>query len=293
MMPAYNARRYVAAAIESVLAQTFGDFELIVIDDGSTDGTESILARFPLKDARVHVTRRPNTGIVGALNDALKQARGEFIARMDADDICLPERFAKQVDFLRTNPDCVCVGTQIEMIDPYGTPLHRMEHKLTHAEIDAELMAGRGFAMVHPTVMMRRDAIEKVGVYRKEHEISEDLDLFLRLGEVGTLANLPDVLVQYRIHYSSINHQKHERQRAIKRSLMEEAYKRRGVALPETMEFSRKVPAPQYEQTCVWGWGALKKGHRYAARMHAIDALKLHPMKVDSWRLLFCALRGS
>jgi hypothetical protein len=178
-------------------------------------------------------------------------------------------------------------------MDPYGTLLHREEHKLTHNEIDADLMTGRGFAMVHPTVMMRREAVEKVGRYRKQYEISEDLDLFLRLGEIGKLANLPEVLLHYRIHYNSINHQKHEYQRKIKRGLMEEAYKRRGVPLPETIEFQRMVPPPKYEQTCVWGWGALKKGNIRAARLHALDAVKLHPFKIDSWRLMYCALRGN
>lgn len=293
VMPAYNAKRYITDAVESVLAQTFRDFELIIIDDGSTDGTEAILMQLAAKDSRIRLTRRPNTGIVGALNDALARANGEFVARMDADDLSFPERFEKQLTFLREHPDCVCVGTQIQRMDPYGTPLHREEHNLTHAEIDTELMTGRGFAMVHPTVMMRREAVETVGGYRKQYEISEDLDLFLRLGEVGTLANLSDLLLHYRIHYNSINHQKHEYQQKIKRGLMEEAYKRRGVPLTEAMEFKRKVPPPKYEQTCVWGWGALKKGHLQAARLHALDAMKLHPFKADSWRLMFCALRGS
>jgi glycosyltransferase involved in cell wall biosynthesis len=291
-MPAYNSKRYVAASIESVLRQTLGDFELCIVDDGSTDGTEAILRRCAERDPRIRVNRRPHTGIVGALNDGLAMARGELVARMDADDICLPQRFEKQVAFLREHPDCVCVGTQVETIDPYGTPLARLEHALSHEEIDRQLLSGRGFAMVHPSVMMRRHVVAQVGGYRRQYELSEDLDLFLRLAEIGTVANLPEVLLQYRIHYKSINHQQHERQRAIKHDLMAEAYARRGIELPAEMAFSRKVPAPQYEQTCTWGWGALKKGYVPAARRHAMDALRLRPFKVDSWRLLYCALRG-
>src|SRR5579871_2870885 len=97
LLPVYNGERFLAAAVRSVLEQTFSDFELIAIDDGSTDGSRAILEDFARRDARVRVISRPNSGIVGALNDALAQARGEFAARMDADDLCLSGRFAAQV----------------------------------------------------------------------------------------------------------------------------------------------------------------------------------------------------
>src|SRR3954469_1098404 len=109
IMPVYNARAYVAEAIDSVLAQTFGDFELILVDDGSTDGSLDILRGYEKRDPRVRVISRPNTGIVGALNDGLKLARGEFIARIDADDASLPNRFEKEIAFLRAHPDVVIV----------------------------------------------------------------------------------------------------------------------------------------------------------------------------------------
>jgi glycosyltransferase involved in cell wall biosynthesis len=292
IMPAYNAKRYVEQTIRSVLAQTFGDFEFIIVDDGSTDGTLPILQRFANEDSRIVVISRPNTGIVGALNDSIAKARGEFLARMDADDICLPERFAKQVAYLREHPDCVGVGTFVETIDPYGSVLDRLVHETEHDAIDKELMTGRGFAIVHPTIMMRADVVRRVGAYRKQWQHSEDLDLFLRLAEVGKLHNLPQYLLQYRMHYQSANHLRHEEQRAIKRKLMEEAYARRGVPMPDGMQFTRRYPPPKFDQTCAWGWRALKVGNRGAARQHALDAIKMGPFKPAAWRLAVCAVRG-
>ncbi len=292
IMPAYNAKRYVEQTIRSVLAQTFGDFDLLIVDDGSTDGTLPILQRFAAEDSRVIVISRPNTGIVGALNDGIAKACGEFLARMDADDVCRPERFAKQVTYLREHPECVGVGTFIETIDPYGSVLDRLVHETEHDAIDRELMTGRGFAIVHPTIMMRAEAVRRVGGYRKQWQHSEDLDLFLRLAEIGKLHNLPEYLLQYRMHYESANHLRHDEQRSIKHKLMEEAYARRGVPMRADMTFTRRYPPPKFDQTCTWGWRALKAGNRTAARQHALDAIKMGPFKPAAWRLAVCAVRG-
>ena len=292
IMPAYNAQRYVEQTIRSVLAQTFGDFEFIIVDDGSTDGTLPILQRLAAKDSRIIVISRPNTGIVGALNDAIAKGRGEFLARMDADDVCLPQRFERQVAYLREHPQCVGVGTFVETIDPYGSVLDRLVHETEHEAIDRELMTGRGFAIVHPTIMMRAEAVARLGGYRKQWQHSEDLDLFLRLAEVGRLHNIPEYLLQYRMHYQSANHLRHEEQRSIKHKLMEEAYARRSVQMPPDMQFTRRYPPPMFDQTCTWGWRALKRGNRAVARLHALDALKMAPLKPAAWRLAVCAVRG-
>ena len=122
-MPVYNTKRYVAEAVESILAQTFGDFEFIIIDDGSTDGSRAILERYAKQDDRIRLISRPNTGIVGARNEALGLARGELIAVMDSDDVALPERFEVQVAYLREHPECVVVGSRALIIDPDGCAL--------------------------------------------------------------------------------------------------------------------------------------------------------------------------
>src|SRR5205814_9014718 len=116
-----------------------------------------------------------------------------------------PQRFEKQVTYMCEHPDVVALGSRVVLIDPYGSRVEKPWHKISHQEIEAELLNGVGWAMVHPTVMMRRDALMKVGGYREDLMVSEDLDLFLRLAEVGRLENLPDVLLQYRQHLQSVN----------------------------------------------------------------------------------------
>lgn len=292
IMPAYNSRRYVAQTVQSVLNQTLSDFEFVIVEDGSSDGTLAILQEYAAKDPRIILISRPNTGIVGASNDALARARAEFVTRIDSDDVAMPRKLQRQVAYLRDHPRCVAVGTFVETIDPYNGTLDRLVHRVEHEEIDRELMNGRGFAMVNPTVMMRGEVLKRIGGYRKQYETAEDLDLFLRLAEVGEVHNLPEYLLQYRQHYESINHTKHDLQRNMKRGLMEEAYARRGVRMPSNMVFNRNYPPPKFDQTCKWGWRALSKGQKRIACAHALDALKMHPMRPAAWKLLLCAARG-
>ena len=155
-MPVYNCRRYVAEAVESILGQTFSDFEFLIIDDGSTDGTLPILERYAARDPRVRLTSRPNKGVPATLKELVDQSRGEFIARMDADDIALPERFKKQVDYLRSHPDCVVVGCRVWEIDADGDPVREFATLSDHEEIDAFHFQMRGPALVHPSIMLRR-----------------------------------------------------------------------------------------------------------------------------------------
>ncbi|MDB5298873.1 MAG: glycosyl transferase family 2 [Phycisphaerales bacterium] len=291
VMPVYNAQRYLASAVDSVLAQTFGDFELIVVDDGSKDDSLTILRQFESRDPRVRVLSRPNTGIVGALNDGLKLARGEFVARMDADDLCLPERFARQVAYLRTRPECVLVGSQVLLIDPDDAPIClKSDTKYTHEEID-HWHLNRGWPVVHPSIMMRRDAVEKIGGYREEYKWLEDTDLFLRLAEVGKLANLPDTLLRYRLHFQSICHTHNDEQGPLKLRLYEETRRRRGMKLEQD---ARPMPAVKSdgEQHRLWAWWALGAGNVATARKHAFKTFRKAPLSFESWRVMACAVRG-
>ena len=159
IIPAYNAADYLESAIASVQAQTFSDFEIVVVNDGSKDRTKPLLDALATREPRLRVISRPNTGIVGALNDCLAAARGEFVARMDADDLCLPERFARQVDYLRTHPDCICVGSEFIYMDAAGFLLKTCSRPTDHATIERELLSGNGGVIVHPAAMFRRAAI--------------------------------------------------------------------------------------------------------------------------------------
>ena len=127
LMPVYNAQRYVAEAVQSILTQTMGDFEFIIIDDGSTDDSTRILRDWAQRDSRIRLVSRPNTGLCVALNEGLAMANGRYIARMDADDISLPQRFALQLEYLKTHEKLVCIGGSFLLIDAAGRMLTRLD----------------------------------------------------------------------------------------------------------------------------------------------------------------------
>src|SRR5205814_1483469 len=157
--------------------------EFIILDDGSSDRSFHIIQEYAERDERIRLFPLEHQGYVNLLRRGLAMCRGEFVARMDSDDISMPTRFEKQIAYLREHPDCVAVGSRVQLIDPYGSPIEVPPHKLVHEEIDAELLSGIGWAMVHPVVMFRREPMVRVGGYRDGLDISEDFDLFLRLAE--------------------------------------------------------------------------------------------------------------
>jgi glycosyltransferase involved in cell wall biosynthesis len=292
LLPVYNCRRYLDEAVSSILRQTFTDFELIAVDDGSTDDSGDILRRYAIQDTRVKLISRANAGIAVALNDAMAVAKGEFLARRDGDDISLPPRFEMQLRFLREHSDVVLLGSRVRLIDPFGVALYESSHKLTHEEIEREMLDGVGWAVVHPAAMMRAAAVRAAGGYRAERVPTEDLDLFLRMSEIGKVANLPDILLEYRQHHASANHTRVEEQNRNKRAILSEAYARRGLTLPSDWTPPKRDVLAAEKEISMWGWAALKQGNRRAARHHAMSLLRLTPFSIASWRLMFCALRG-
>jgi glycosyltransferase involved in cell wall biosynthesis len=289
IMPVYNAQAYLDASVRSILAQTLSDFELICIDDGSTDASLGILRRFEREDARVRVITRPNTGIVGALNDGLAAARGELIARMDADDVSLPTRFAQQVDYLDAHSDVVALGAWVVEVDAYRSPLHERQTPTLHEAIDAAHMAGHGGQIAHPSVMMRAAALRSVGGYRSCCEWAEDLDLFLRLAEVGRLANLPSVLLHYRQHSANVCFTRQKQQRAAIARAIDDAAARRGVIASRLQPTTAGTIA---ERVRSWALHAIHAGNLGIARRHARMLLREAPLRLDSWRIMYWAIKG-
>jgi glycosyltransferase involved in cell wall biosynthesis len=292
IVPVYNAEQHLREAIDSVLAQTVRDFELIAVDDGSKDRSLSILRSYEQADRRVRVISRANTGIVGALNDGIAASSAPILARMDADDICLPRRFELQLAYLDANPYCVLLGAMATVIDPHGLPLYESERLLKHEELDRELMKGRGGVIRHPVAMIRRAALQRVGGYRPAFQWAEDLDLFLRLAEIGQIANLPDMLLLYRQHPQSVNRTRFAQQAELITHAVREAATRRGATLPAEWEYVPNLPAPPAEQIREWGWRALKEKKPDIARKHAWSLLRLSLWNREHWRLFACALRG-
>lgn len=200
LLPAYNGMPYLVEAVDSILAQTFRDFELVIVNDGSTDDTAAYLDG--LTDPRVRVLHQPNRGLSFALNAGLELCQGEFTARMDADDVAHEERLAEQVRYLLAHPEVGLLGTQIRPLGPAraGRTTHL---PLTMPLIEKALLDCR-HALCHPSVMFRTELVKELGGYWPE-QLGEEWDLFLRVGERSELANLNRALLLYRVHGGSIN----------------------------------------------------------------------------------------
>ena len=202
LMPVYNAEKYLRSAIDSILAQTYRDFELLIIDDGSTDGSRDIVAGYA--DSRIRrVENGQNRGLIATLNRGLDLARGEYIARMDADDVSLPERFERQVDFLEAHPEIGACGTWFEKVTERGSTTLRMPD--SPGLIRLFLLFDNPF--LHSSMMLRRRLLEEHGLrFDPAYPHSEDFDLWVRCSALTELVNLPEVLVRYHDHPANISH---------------------------------------------------------------------------------------
>lgn len=194
-MGTYNAGPWIGAAVASVLGQTLADLELIVIDDGSTDDTPLVLAAIP--DARLRVERQGRAGLTRALTRALGLARAPLLARLDADDLAAPDRLARQVAYLTVHPEVGLLGTAAQEVDVHG----RARGIVRPPEDDPTLrrLLIRRNPFVHSSIVMRRDLVGRAGGYDAAFPVAQDYDLWLRLGELTRLANLPEVLVTRRL----------------------------------------------------------------------------------------------
>jgi glycosyltransferase involved in cell wall biosynthesis len=199
LLPVYNCELYIKETIDSILEQTFSDFELLIIDDCSTDKTVSIIKEF--SDKRIClIEKEKNSGYTDSLNFGISIAKGKYIARIDGDDICLPERFAKQVHFLEKNPAIILCGTAIKFI---GSTSGHLFYPTTHEEIKICLFSFLP-TFAHPTIMGKKEIFEKCK-YDRNFEPAEDYELWTRFVQEGEGANLNEVLLQYRVHPNQIS----------------------------------------------------------------------------------------
>ena len=198
IMPNYNAWKYISEAIQSVLDQTFGDFEFIIIDDCSTDNSWEIIQNFAKKDSRIIALRNEkNLTVCRTANRALDMARGEFIARLDSDDVSLPERLSRQLDFLKKNPEYILCGSNFQFIDQNGKIGKMRKLPETNEEIQHSFLIKNPIAQ--STVMIRASMLGALR-YDENFEVAEDLEFWMRLGILYKMYNLQKILVQYRIH---------------------------------------------------------------------------------------------
>ena len=196
IMPVYNAERFVREAVESILNQTFTDFEFIIINDGSTDSTRAILESFA--DTRIVLLHQENQGLVRSLNRGLRMARGRYIARQDADDVSLPERLERQVAFLDAHPEVGLLASASQAIDEHGQALYVRNTPCDGETLQREFVRGHN-PLIHGSVLMRREILDTVGFYDERFLTAEDNDYWLRIAEHWQVAALADVLFRYRI----------------------------------------------------------------------------------------------
>jgi len=285
-MAVHNSRPFLARAVESVLAQTYTDFEFIIIDDGSVDGSAQRLRAYAARDRRIRLVVQPNAGLTVSLNRGTGMARGDYIARMDGDDVCLPNRFEQQVRYLNQHDDCVLVGGQVRLIDESGQPVLDSEmppedeatgvaEGLTqmHWKIEEALLQER-WPLVHPAVMMRRVAVRAVGGYDERFVTNQDHDLFLKLADVGPLANIPEVVLKYRRHPEQVttnsDGRDYDSMLALKK-IRRAAYRRRGRPLPEDLRWIAVLRAAlrnMLSQTPFWS--SMRNGWRHVIRLKSI-----------------------
>lgn len=208
ILPAYNAAAYLSKAIDSILEQSFANFELIIVNDGSTDNILEVLAQYD--DPRIKVIHQENLGLPKALNKALSVAQSPYIARQDADDISLPTRLEKQVQFLDQNPEYGLIGTWSQIITPEGPSERRHLHPTSNGQIQVQLLINNQF--VHSSVMFRTSCLKTTGYYSEDpkHFPPEDYDLWLKIAKHFMVANLPEVLLQYLEEPNSISRTKLE-----------------------------------------------------------------------------------
>lgn len=205
VMPVYNARPFLGEAIQSVIEQSFDDFEFIVVDDGSTDGSQEILSGYALRDSRIKVVHQEHAGVVPALNRGCNLAKGQYIARLDSDDVAKPWRFKEQVSHMHDHQETVLLGGSTECIDHEGKVNFVMHWPGFDGALYDYLLIDCHIA--HTTVMFRREVFITLGGYRSCFVGAEDYDLFLRISDAHIVDNLPMILCQYRVHDMQVSAQ--------------------------------------------------------------------------------------
>lgn len=202
ILPVFNSEDYIEAAVKSILSQSYTNFELIIINDGSTDRSEEKILQF--KDERIrYIRNEKNIGLARSLNKAMGLSAANYIARMDQDDVSLPHRFKKQIEFLLQHPEIAILGTEVDVIDKDGKWVDTWHFPTDPEQVRSDIYKSCCFA--HPSVMFLKDKIVEAGLYREDQVFNEDYELWIRLLKNNKGANLNETLLQYRIHQDQIS----------------------------------------------------------------------------------------
>jgi glycosyltransferase involved in cell wall biosynthesis len=289
-MPVYNGARYVEQAIESVLAQTHSRFELLIVDDGSTDPTPGILARYAARDPRVRVVRQQNLDQPRALNRGLGLARYDWVAIHDHDDLSLPRRLERQLETVAREPEARVIGSWAVEINSRGDRLRRRSGGPTSvAEFQAWRAAGRRVPLVHPSVLLHRPTVLGLGGYDPAFASSADSELWTRIAERHPIVVVPEPLVLYRIHGQSMSFRRmFEQRERLRWNTARERARAEGRSLPSLEDFRAERPVlsrlrwRERRQALFWFcrsycWLALGEGRHLPALALAAGAAALAP----------------
>lgn len=282
LMPVRNAARFLEEALDSVIDQTLDDWELVMVDDDSSDTSTDIMHAHARNDPRIHLVCPGRVGVTAALNIGLRMCRADYVARMDADDVCMRNRFAEQIAFLEQHSEVVAVGCAVLQIDEDGDAIGINRWQTDHDVINELLLRGQG-GIAHPTAMIRRSALQQIGGYREAFQVAQDKDLWLRLCEVGRLSNMPEVLLKYREHSSCVGATRSTEQQAAVRRAICDARERRGLeGLPSLPHARSEDPMAQRRN---WIRQALRHGHHATARKHLLWLTRHAPLSPRTWLL--------
>ncbi len=272
LMSVYNMAPYLAMAVQSILDQTFADFEFLIVDDASSDGSRAVMDAF--RDERIILLpNERNMGLTVSLNRALARARGALIARMDADDIALPARFAEQVRYLDAHPDVVALGSAVFIISAAGDLIGVDPWETDPERISMDLQRGKG-GIPHPTLMARREDVLVVEGYDETYTVAQDKDLYMRLSKRGKLANLEQPLLMRREHETSIDStRKKEQLHAAQRAA-------NGRSERPVIGQRKNWAAYRYAR---WAKVASKSGNFAMAGRFMKKQLRNRPLGVQSW----------
>ena len=295
-MSVYNDSAFLQTSIESILNQTYADFEFIIVDDGSTDGSTEILKGYAEYDDRIILLHQKNNkGLTCALNNALGHVNGEYVARMDGDDIALPERLSTQMKFMEDIPDCVCSGTNVLFIDEDGEPINCSAQAADHEDILKQLFQGRGGSIFHPTSIIKTEALTAIDRYDERYRVGQDLDLFLRLSDIGTLANCDQVCLKFRRYTkSATSFEPNTLGVQRRKEIISNALKRKNM---------ENVPPEKIEINEYWNHQSKNEFHSSVAKCstiagfpktslkHLFIAFKAAPLEWNNYKaLLYCVL---
>lgn len=235
LIPVYNSEKWLKECLDSIINQTYKNLEIILVDDGSTDNSLKILKEYEKNDKRIRIFEEEHKGIVEALNKGLENCNGKYIARMDSDDISLPQRIEKQVEYMENNFDCVVLGTNYSLIDEDSMDIKRPTNSFQN-DLDLRTCLFFFSPFLHPSIMLRNDILRTNNLkYLKELEYLEDRLLYVQLSRLGKLHNLKEKLVKYRIVSTSITRTVHKnisKELLLKRKLLvEKIYKTLNIEL--------------------------------------------------------------